>query len=199
MLDTIFKQLLQPLLTEWSIFKQVLVAILTLILGLALLLRGRKLYWFFIGMVGFFLGVYLGFRFVTAGGWLHWLLILGMGLLFAGLARIAQKIMVVIAAAIVLAGIGYMLPPASWPIITRYLAGAIFALLGALLALKLFNWGLIIGSAVLGAWLIDGSLPIVANVLKQPQLSINTLPILAGLVLIGIVIQAFGLPRKSRL
>lgn len=199
MLDILY-QLAQPLLDQLAAFWQVVLALLTAILGLVLLLRGRKLYWFFIAMVGFFLGLYLGFRFVEMAGWLRWLIILGMGVLFAGLARMAQKLMAVIAAALVLASIGYLLPPAGWPTAVRYLSAAILGLIGASLALRVFDWALIIGSAVLGAWLINGVLPVIADISRLPPVSGTSLTLgLAGLTVLGIVVQALSLPRRRLL
>ncbi|MCE5257480.1 MAG: hypothetical protein LLG44_00290 [Chloroflexi bacterium] len=193
-------ELAQPLLSELTVFKQIVLSLLSAIIGLVILLRGRKTYWFFIGMVGFIIGIYLGFRFVSADGWLRWLLILGMGLLFMGLSRLAQKMMVTLAAALALFGIGYVLPPINWPDLVRYLCAVLLGLIGAYLALRVFDWALIIGSAILGAWLINGALPIIANLAKLPTLSGNTLTmVLLGLILVGIAVQAFGLPKRSRL
>jgi hypothetical protein len=194
--DIIFT-LLQPLLAELSAVWQVALTILTAILGLVLLLRGRKLYWFFIGLVGFIVGVIIGSTVVTAGGWLRWLLIIGMGVGFALLARSAQKIMAVIAGALVLGFIGYMLPPVSWSIAARYVAAVILGLIGAVIGLKLFDWALIIGSALLGASLLNGALPLMTNLAGLTPLSVPIQwLVLAGLVVVGIVFQALSLPKK---
>jgi hypothetical protein len=189
--------LLQPYLARLAAVWQVILTILTGILGLVLLLRGRKLYWFFVGLVGFIVGVYIGFTFVTAGGWLRWVLIIGIGIGFTLLARLAQKVMAVITGALVLAGIGYMLPPVSWPMAVRYVAVAVMGLIGAIIGLKLFDWALIIGSALVGASLLNGVLPFVTEVAKLPPLSVSAKwLVLAGLVVIGILFQAMSLPRK---
>jgi hypothetical protein len=194
--DIIFT-LLQPFLAELAGVWQVVLTILTAILGLVLLLRGRKLYWFFIGLVGFIVGVFIGFTFVTAGGWLRWALIIGLGVGFALLARLAQKIMAVVTGALVLAGIGYMLPPVSWPVAARYIVTAILGFIGAIIGLKLFDWALIIASALLGASLLNGALPMVTKLAGLTTLSVPIQwLILAGLVVVGIFFQAMSLPKK---
>jgi hypothetical protein len=196
MTDILFDKL-QPLLSDLGIVWQTALMILSAILGLVLLLRGRKLYWFFIGLVGFIAGLYVGFTFVTAGGWLRWVLILGLGIGFTLLARLAQKAMAVVAGAIVLAGIGYMLPPIGWPIEVRYITVAVMGLIGAVIGLKLFEWALIIASALLGASLLNGALPWITNLAGLTPLSVPVRwLVLAGLVVAGIVIQALGLPKK---
>lgn len=190
--------LFQPLISELNALKQMALALLAGILGVFILLQGRKTYWFFIGMVGFLLGIYLGFRVVSYDGWLRWLIVLGMGLVFMGLARMAQKVMAAIAAALVLFGIGYVLPPASFPAPARYLIAILIGLFGAYLAAKVFDWALIIGSSVLGAWLINGALPIIATLAELPPLSGSTLTTtLLAVVVVGIVVQALGLPKRK--
>lgn len=194
--DILFS-LLQPWLDKLASVWQIVLTFLYAILGLVLLLRGRKLYWFFIGLVGFIVGVIIGLNLVSAGGWLRWLLIIGLGIGFAMLARIAQKLMAVIAGALVLGFIGYMLPPVSWPIAARYVAAVILGLIGAIIGLKLFDWALIIGSALLGAMLLNGAIPQVAGLAGLPPLTVSIQwLILAGLVVVGILFQAMSLPKK---
>lgn len=194
--DILFS-LLQPWLDKLASVWQIVLTFLYAILGLVLLLRGRKLYWFFIGLVGFIVGVIIGLNLVSAGGWLRWLLIIGLGIGFAMLARIAQKLMAVIAGALVLGFIGYMLPPVSWPIAARYVAAVILGLIGAIIGLKLFDWALIIGSALLGAMLLNGAIPQVAGLAGLPPLTVSIQwLILAGLVVVGILFQAMSLPKN---
>lgn len=194
--DILFS-LLQPWLDKLASVWQIVLTFLYAILGLVLLLRGRKLYWFFIGLVGFIVGVIIGLNLVSAGGWLRWLLIIGLGIGFAMLARIAQKLMAVIAGALVLGFIGYMLPPVSWPIAARYVAAVILGLIGAIIGLKLFDWALIIGSALLGAMLLNGAIPQVAGLAGLPPLTVSIQwLILAGMVVVGILFQAMSLPKK---
>ncbi|MHB1356328.1 MAG: hypothetical protein ACYCZF_10175 [Anaerolineae bacterium] len=194
--DILFS-LLQPWLDKLAGIWQVVLTFLYAILGLVLLLSGRKLYWFFIGLVGFIVGVIIGLNFVTAGGWLRWTLILGLGIGFALLARMAQQLMAVIAGALVLGFLGYMLPPVTWPIAARYVAVAILGFIGAIIGLNLFDWALIIASALLGASLINGAIPQVAGLAGLPPLTVSVQwLVLAGLVVVGIVIQALSLPKK---
>jgi len=183
--------LIEPILTHLSAVSQVLLGILTAVLGLILLLRGRKLYWLLVGVVGFFAGIYLGLRFVTAGGWLHWALVLGAGIVAVILAKLAQRLMVILAAVLVFASVGYTLLPYAWPAVTRYLAAALLGLAGMFLALKLFDWALIIGSSVAGAWMLYGAMPMLARV-DGTTLTLfgRSLPlVLAGLALLGTLFQ----------
>jgi hypothetical protein len=128
----------------------------SIVVGLLLLFLGRKLFWLFVGAVGFLVGVE-----VAATLFPHqpdWSLIVGLilGLIGAVIAIFVQKISIGIAG--FLSG-GYFLmtalrtwelqaPDTSW---VSFLVGGV---IGALLMWAVFNWALIILSSISGAHLI---------------------------------------------
>jgi len=132
--------------------------IANIILGIPLLIWGRKLFWLFVGTVGFISGFWLGQRFLVVQE--EWIIIglgivLGlMGILFAVMV---QKFAVTITG--FLAGVYLMytmmdninLSLGPWDIFV-YLAGG---MLSTLLVLSLFDWALIILSSLVGAAMIS--------------------------------------------
>jgi MFS family permease len=127
-----------------------------IVVGILLLFLGRKLFWLFVGAVGFVVGMEF-----AAALYPHqpdWSLIVGavLGLIGAATAIFVQKVAIGIAG--FLAG-GYFLmtalrtwemqaPDTSW--LTFLIGGAI----GAVLMYVVFHWALIILSAISGAHLI---------------------------------------------
>ncbi len=133
------------------------VQIVSILVGLAVLLAGRKLFWLFVGAVGFVLGLSLAFQLLADQP--AWLILTAA--LFLGLAGILVAIFVQ-TAAVAVAGFlmgGYAL---SW-LFQRFnfdlsqwgwLLFVIGGVLGILLALYLFDAALIILSSLTGATLI---------------------------------------------
>ena len=80
--------------------------VINLILGGALLVAGRKLFWLFVGAAGFVTGIQLATRFSQGPDWLAILIGLILGIIFALLAIFLQAIVIWIAG--FLAG-GYVL------------------------------------------------------------------------------------------
>ena len=79
--------------------------IVSLLVGIAVLLLGRKLFWLFVGAVGFVIGLGLAFQLlVEQPEWLILIAALVIGLAGAVLAIFAQKVAVVIAPALWLVG-----------------------------------------------------------------------------------------------
>jgi hypothetical protein len=127
-----------------------------LVIGAALLLFGRRLYWLFVGGVGFVAGASLAGAELgpNAADWTL-LIALGLGLLGALLSVLLQRVLVGVAG--FLAG-GYLLHAlalnaghSSW----AWLAFVIGGVVGALLILAVFDWALIALSALTGAALIS--------------------------------------------
>jgi len=127
-----------------------------LVVGLVLLFFGRKLFWLFVGAVGFVVG--LEAATVLFPHQADWALIVGLilGLVGAIIAIFVQKMAIGIAG--FLSG-GYFLmtalrswelqsPESSW---VSFLIGGV---IGALLMYVVFNWALIILSSISGAHLI---------------------------------------------
>jgi hypothetical protein len=162
------------------------------VVGLLLLLFGRKLFWLFVGAVGFVVGMD-----VAATLYPHqpdWALIAGLilGLIGTVAAIFVQKIAIGIAG--FLAG-GYFLMSAlrTWEMQapeTSLISFLIGGVIGALLMYALFNWALIILSSVSGAQLM-----IQPFGLSHTEASVA----LAVLAIIGILVQGklLGTPRTE--
>ena len=131
---------------------------ITLIIGIALLLLGRKLFWLFVGAIGFVLGLHLGTTYLQGYGE-NIALIAGVigGVIGIVLAIFVQKIAVVGAGFV---GGGYI-ALGFW---RQYMGAAegqtiwipfiIGGIIGAILVSFLFAWALIILSSLLGAMLV---------------------------------------------
>jgi hypothetical protein len=156
--------------------------ILALLAGLVLLVAGRRLFWLFVGLVGF----------VTVYRWLEpqWLLALLAGLLGIVLAIFLQR--VAIAAAGFFAGgwfavqfLGlHMAHPRGGDLLIFVVAGVI----AAILAVALFDLALVILSSLAGADLIVGAL--------HPRSGVAKLLLLV-LVGVGIAVQ-MGITARRR-
>lgn len=137
-----------------------------LVLGVVLLLAGRRLYWLFVGVVGFGVGMVVaqeffrpeGFAGATDGReWGMLIAVLG-GLVGALLAVLFQKVAVALAGAVAGGFGGWVLLEAFGAESVAWVGMAIGAVLGAILVLRLFDWGLIFFSSVAGAKMlvVDG-------------------------------------------
>ncbi len=133
-----------------------MLSVISLILGFALLLAGRKLFWLFVGVAGFVTGVELVLRFWQGSEVTAIIVGLIVGVIFALLAIFIQTI--AIAAAGFFAG-GYVLTVLAGMLringgafsLVIYIIGGI---LGVILVAFLFDWALITLSSLAGASLI---------------------------------------------
>jgi hypothetical protein len=135
--------------------------IVRLLLGFALLTSGRKLYWLFVGIVGFMLGLSLaGLFFTVESEMVHLAIGLVAGVIGAVFALLLQRIAVALAGFI--SG-GYILislfDVLGWAVKGQYLPAnwilfLIGGLIGAVLVALLFDWALILLSSLAGASLI---------------------------------------------
>jgi hypothetical protein len=129
----------------------------SVVVGLVLLVLGRKLFWLFVAGIGFFAGLHLGQQFWGLHSeFLVLVFSLGLGVLGALIALVIQRL------AIGLAGFGaggvsalnllalWGPQPAPWTWGALLLGGA----LGAVLLYLLFDWGLILVSSLAGASLV---------------------------------------------
>jgi len=160
--------------------------------GVALLLFGRRLFWVFVGVIGFIAGMRFGAEIVKGQPEAVILLIaLGMGLLAALLAVVLQRVAVALAGG--LAGgmlamrIVAMLGPTSEP--ARWIFFIVGAVLAAILVLAVFDWALIVISALSGANLVSEALPIDQTA---------QLIVIAILFVIGVLVQARILGGSNR-
>jgi hypothetical protein len=166
--------------------------IITLIIGLAALTMGRRIYWFFVAVAGFILGMSLG-TIIFHGQ--PEILVLGLalflGVLGAILSRWMQRWALIIAG--FLAG-GYITlfclrmifvfpQQLSW---LPYLIGG---LVGAVMINTIFDWALIIISSSAGAALVVEALGM------KPEAA---LPLFVLLLVMGLVVQGVELFGQRR-
>jgi hypothetical protein len=165
----------------------------SIIVGAFILLFGRRLFWLFVAAVGFWIGFELTPHLVpNPAPWLALAIGLVLGLVGAVLAFIVQKVAIAIAGFLVgghiatalLAAFVAVPPQQSW--ITFVIGG----ILGAMLLLSLFDWALILFSAIAGAELIVRHVHLPAS---------GTTILFLALTICGIVFQAalFGRRRAA--
>jgi hypothetical protein len=150
--------------------------LLGLLAGALLLIAGRRLFWLFVGLVGFLAGLRFAPLFLAGQPeWMQWLVALLFGVLGMFLAVVLQRF------AVVLAG---------------FLVGGVFAteLFGE--ALLVFVAGGIV-AALVAAWLFEGALILLSSlagaglIVEGLGLGSGTAGLaLIGLAVLGIAIQA---------
>jgi hypothetical protein len=166
-----------------------MLSIVSILLGGALLLAGRKLFWLFVGAAGFVAGLQLATQFWQGPEILAIFIGLVVGVLFAFLAIFLQSVAIGVAGFLaggyiftVLAGmLGLSQGAFSWIV---YLLGGI---IGVLLVMFLFDWALITLSSLAGASLITQALLLPSGIGRV---------IFLALVIIGVVIQGSLLQRE---
>lgn len=167
----------------------------TLLVGVAVLLFGRRLFWLFLGAAGFAAGLYWG-RHALAGGQPEWVALaaaISLGLVGALLAIVSQWVAIGVGGFLAGAVLARAVAdaqgwdgPAVW--IGVILAGAV----AAALLLSAWDWVLIALSALTGAVLLTSLVQL------SPLL---TLLVLLVLFVVGVVIQGRVLdppPRGGR-
>src|SRR5205085_1754125 len=167
------------------------VPIIGVIVGAAILLFGRKLFWLFVAALGFAVGVEIAAYFMRDPPiWMTLVIALGLGILGALLAIMLQKLAVAVAGFVAGGRLASALLAAFFVDHTHYrgITFVIGGILGALLLLALFDWVLILLSSVEGAHLIG-------NAIVLPQTGAAIL--FCALVLIGVIVQGSML-RGSR-
>jgi len=157
-------------------------SLVPLFAGFLLLFFGRRLFWLFVGILGFLAGFTLATRFFPhETGVTLYLIALGFGIIGIVLAFFLQRLAIAIAG--FLAG-GFFAVNAtqsigwSFPEAVLFLIGGI---LGAVLLSLLFDWALIFFSSVTGAALLEKALPI-----QQTY----SLLVFVVLLILGIFVQA---------
>jgi hypothetical protein len=169
------------------------VAIVGALIGVVILLFGRKLFWLCVAAVGFAAGVEIAPHVVHEPSPLMALIIaLVLGLIGALLALFLQKIAIAVLGFLAggkLAGAiaaAFLVHYAQYSAII-FVAGGI---IGAILLLVLFEWALISVSSLIGAHLI-----VYQGAIVLPQSGL--LIVFIGLAVIGVLVQAASL-RRSR-
>jgi hypothetical protein len=139
----------------------IITPILSIVLGVILLTTGKKLYWLFVGVVGFVVGLALATQFVELDPpWLIYIVALGGGIVGAVLGMYAQKFAIALVGfivggfgAIYVAGLlGIKAEPFNW---MAFIVGGI---VGLLLVASIFDWALYILSAWAGSTLVTRTL-----------------------------------------
>jgi uncharacterized protein DUF4203 len=161
------------------------------LLGVVILLFGRRIFWLCVAAVGFAAGVELAPHIVQQPSPLLALsFALILGFLGALLALFLQKIAIAIAGFVsggklaLAIGAAFLGEAAQYYWLTFIIGGVI----GAVLLLLLFDWALIFLSSIVGAYLIQG-------VVRLPPNGATVLFMV--LVLVGVLVQA-GALRRSR-
>lgn len=165
--------------------------ILNLVIGLAVLLLGRRLFWLFVGAVGFLAGAELATRFFPEQPVVIIILIaLVLGIIGALLAVFLQRLAVgiagFVAGAFVTSGLlnafAVNMGRLEWVIL---LIGAIIA---AVIVMIFFDWALVILASLTGAAIIIQPLA-----LDRPLLGL----VFIGLFILGFAVQAADLMRQE--
>ncbi|HET6845614.1 MAG TPA: hypothetical protein VFH29_02195 [Anaerolineales bacterium] len=162
---------------------------LNVVIGGGLLLAGRKLFWLFVGAIGFMLGLEVASRFTFRSQWMLLVVALALGVVFALLAIFVETVALGIAG-FVGGGLGLMrlavLMGLDSPL-ARTLAFVVGAIIGVALVVWLFNWALIILSSAAGASMVAAGL-----FLRDVQRPL----VYAALLVIGILVQAIAMGRE---
>jgi len=149
-----------------------------------MLVLGRRLFWLFVGLIGFISGMRMGTHFFPGQSeWMIFAIALMAGVLGALLALFFQWLAIGLAGFLAGAYIvvrllhvsGWGTPGTDWVV---FLIGGI---LGALLIIVLFDWALIILSSLAGAGLITETVHI--------DRGVTTLLFIA-LFIVGIIVQS---------
>jgi len=165
--------------------------VIRLLLGFTVLLAGRNFFWLFIAVIGFMFGIEIAQSlFFEQPMWMSLLVGVGMGLVGAIVAIVFQRFAFALAGfyagvflTIVLAAdLGFVAMPA----VTPFIVGV----LGAVLALLMTDWVIILLSSLAGAALIVTTL----STLQSGMAAVSFLV----LAVVGMVVQWNMLTRQRR-
>jgi len=162
-----------------------------LLVGVALLFFGRKLFWLFIAAIGFAAGMDIAQQiFHSPSPTLVLFIALAFGVLGAVLSVLLQKVAIAAAGFVAGGRLAIGLVAAFYANHAEYsqMIFLIGGVLGAVLLLAVFDWAIILLTSVEGAHLIS-------NVIALPQL--GCMLVLIALIVIGVAAQAAMLRRSS--
>ena len=167
------------------------VAIVGALIGIVILLFGRKLFWLCVAAVGFAAGVKLASQFIHESSSVWSLVVaLALGLLGALLALFLQKVAIAVLG--FLTG-GYLANGIAAAFFVHYgqyymIIFLVGGIVGAILLLVLFDWALIVVSSLIGANLIvyQGAITLPAT---------GSTIVFLGLAVVGIIVQAASFRR----
>jgi hypothetical protein len=168
------------------------VTIVGVVIGIAILFFGRRLFWLSVAAVGFAVGVEIAPLLVNEESSVLALVIaLVLGVLGALLALFLQKVAITVLG--FLAG-GKLATAVAAAFFVQYaqhstIIFVIGGIIGAILLLAVFGWALIVVSSFLGAYLI-----VFQDVIVLPQTG-STI-VFIGLAILGIFVQAASFRRS---
>src|SRR5438094_5393585 len=159
------------------------------LIGIVILLFGRKLFWLCVAAVGFVAGVELAPHLVNEPSALLALTVaIVLGLIGALLALFLQKVAIAVLG--FLAG-GKLAGAIAAAFLIHYgqhstIIFLVGGIVGAILLLALFDWALIVVSSLIGAHLIQSAVVLPAT---------GSTIVFLGLAVVGIIVQAASLRR----
>ena len=166
------------------------VTIVGVLIGIAILFLGRKLFWLTVAAVGFAVGVEIAPLLVNEPSSLLALLIaLVLGVLGALLALFLQKVAIAVLGFFAGGKLATAIAAAFFVHYAQYstIIFVIGGIIGAILLLAVFGWALIVVSSFIGAYLIQSAivLPPTGSTL-----------VFIGLAIVGIFVQATSFRRS---
>ena len=167
------------------------IPILSILIGAIILLFGRRLFWLCVAAVGFAAGMEVAPHLMHEPTQILQLSIaVVFGFIGALLALFLQKIAIAIAGFLAGGKLAMALVAAFLAEGARYpgIAFIVGGIIGAILLLALFDWALIVMSAVVGAYLI-------CHTIVLPQTGATIL--FVALAVIGVVVQASAFRRRA--
>jgi hypothetical protein len=175
----------------WNLGDLAMTGWVQILVGAVLLLLGRRLFWVFVGAVGFIVGAQIATRFFAGQTQLVLLLIaIGCGLVGALLAVVLQRLAVFAAGFFAGGYLGLRLAETLQlqPDLMRWVLFFVGAMVVAVLLSVLFDWVLIVLSALTGAVLVAEMLPLDRTLAFAAA---------AVLFLIGAAVQSRTLRRRE--
>lgn len=165
--------------------------LIPILIGVALLVFGRKLFWLFVGGVGFLAGVAIGVKlFADQPVAVHTVIALAVGALGAILAIVVKKVAVGVAGFVAGGLLLYHLVQtfSATSEYSPWVAFLIGGIIGAILINLLFDWAVIVLSSFVGSLLIVQS----ANLTD-----VSAILLAVGLLAVGIVVQS-GIKKRTQ-
>ncbi len=169
-------------------------AAVTILIGIILLIFGRRLFWFFVGAAGFLVGINIAQQLTNGPESMRLVVALVAGVIGALLALVLQKVAIAVAGFIIggyvavelLTLYGAALPAARFHYGAYWIPFLVGGIIGALVMILLFDWALIVLSSLGGASLILHG----AAVQRTAMAVLHII-----LVILGIMVQAHLLRR----
>ena len=165
------------------------VAIVGALIGIVILLFGRKLFWLCVAAVGFAAGVEIAPHLVHEPSPLLALTVaIVLGIIGAFLALFLQKVAIAVLGFLAGGKLAGAIAAAFFLHYTQYstIIFLVGGILGAILLLVLFDWALIVVFCLIGAHLIQSAVVLPAT---------GSTILFLGLAVVGIIVQAASLRR----